>query len=172
MLKIRLKRVGRKNDPSYRVVVVPSTTGPKSGNVLEVLGNYDPRRDIKEVNAERVKHWMGQGAQVSDTVHNILVSSKVIEGKKRNALPKKTPIKKEVVEEAPKAEASAPAEEATETPAEEVAPATEESAPEVPVEETPASAEEASAPDAEPTPEASSATPALEGTTAEEPKAE
>jgi small subunit ribosomal protein S16 len=149
MLKIRLKRVGRKNDPSYRVVVVPSTTGPKSGNVIEVVGNYDPRRDIKEVNAERVKHWMGQGAQVSDTVHNILVSKQVIEGKKRNALPKKTPIKKEVVEEEPKAEAPAAAvEEAAEAPAPEaiaegVTPAAEEVATEIPAksqapEETPA----------------------------------
>jgi len=161
MLKIRLKRVGRKNDPSYRVVVVPSTTGPKSGNVLEVLGNYDARRNVKEVNAERVKHWISQGAQVSDTVHNILVSEKVIEGQKRNALPKKTPLKKEVVEEAPKVEAPAEAPEA-EAPTEESAPAVEEAAaPEAPAEpETPVVEEAA--------PEAPVETPVSEETPATE----
>jgi small subunit ribosomal protein S16 len=94
MLKIRLKRVGRKNDPSYRVVVVPHTTGPKSGKVVEVLGHYDPRKNVKEIKAERVQYWIGEGAKPSDTVHNLLVSEKIIDGKKVNALPRKTPIKK------------------------------------------------------------------------------
>jgi small subunit ribosomal protein S16 len=135
MLKIRLKRVGRKNDPSYRVVVVPSTVGPKSGNVLEVVGNYDPRRNIKEVKGDRIKFWMDQGAQTSDTVHNILVDTKVIEAKKINALPKKKAIAKEVVEEKEEVKAEA------ESVKPEVAPE-ETTAEETPSEEAPAPIEE------------------------------
>lgn len=149
MLKIRLKRVGRKNDPSYRLVVVPSTTGPKSGNVLEVLGNYDPRRNVKEVNGERVKHWISEGAQVSDTVHNILVSEKVIEGKKKNVLPRKSPVKKEGEEVAMSATPSEPAGEA---PVEEssVAETSQKEDPAEAVPETPAETTEPESPSEEP----------------------
>lgn len=94
MLKIRLKRVGRRHDPSFRVVVTDSHQGPKSGNYVEMLGSYDPRKDNPVIQGERVRHWLSQGAQVSDTVHNILVSQKIIEGKKKNVLPKKSPITK------------------------------------------------------------------------------
>ena len=99
MLKIRLQRVGRKHDPSFRVVLIDSRRGPKSGNFIENLGFYDAIRKVKQIKADRVKHWIANGAQVSDTVHNILVSEKVIEGKKKNVLPKKTPIVKEINEE-------------------------------------------------------------------------
>jgi small subunit ribosomal protein S16 len=94
MLKIRLQRVGRKNDPSFRVVVVDSKRGPKSGDNIELLGSYNPHINNVQVDGDRVKHWMSVGAQVSDTVHNLLVSEKIIEGKKVNVLPKKSPIKK------------------------------------------------------------------------------
>ncbi len=46
MLKIRLQRVGRKNDASFRVIVTESTKGPKAGNAVEVLGFYDPKRNV------------------------------------------------------------------------------------------------------------------------------
>ena len=91
MLKIRLKRVGRKHDPSYRVVLIDSQRGPKSGKINEILGFYDPRKDIKELKADEIRNWISKGAQVSDTVHNILVGEKVIEGKKINVLPRKSP---------------------------------------------------------------------------------
>lgn len=95
MLKIRLQRVGRKNDASYRVVVIESQRGPKAGNALEVLGSYDPKKDSIEINGERVTHWINVGAQTSPTVHNLLIKKKIIEGGKINVLPKKSPIKKE-----------------------------------------------------------------------------
>jgi len=97
MLKIRLQRVGRKHEPSFRLVLTDSKNGPKSGKYHEVLGHFDSRRDnkIEQFDVARVKHWMGNGAQVSDTVHNFLVEKKVIEGKKINKLPRKSPIKKE-----------------------------------------------------------------------------
>ena len=95
MLKIRLQRVGRKNDASFRVVVIESQRGPKAGNALEVLGFYDPKKNITEIKGDRVTHWISVGAQPSNTVHNILVKEKIIKGEKRNVLPKKSPIKKE-----------------------------------------------------------------------------
>ncbi|MFA5838463.1 MAG: 30S ribosomal protein S16 [Candidatus Paceibacterota bacterium] len=89
MLKIRLKRVGRKHDPSYRIVVTEDFRGPKSGKYIENIGSYDPRKDIKKIDADRVKHWISKGVQISDTVHNILVSEKIIEGKKKDVSSKK-----------------------------------------------------------------------------------
>ena len=111
MLKIRLQRVGRVNVPTFRVVLTDSKNSTKSGKYLEVLGSYDPVNDVKEIKADRVKHWMSQGAKLSDTVHNWLIEKKVIPGKKVNALPLKKPIKKD----APK-EAAAPAAPAAEAP--------------------------------------------------------
>jgi len=104
MLKIRLQRVGRRNNPAFRVVVTESTRGPKSGDNVELLGSYNPHADSATLNGERILHWISKGAQVSDTVHNLLINQKIIDGKKRNALPKKTPIVKEApAEEAPEA---------------------------------------------------------------------
>jgi len=84
MLKIRLQRVGRKNDPSFRVVVIDSRRGPQSGNFIEVLGSYDARRDALQIKADRVKHWLSQGAETSGSLHNLLVEQKIIAGKKIN----------------------------------------------------------------------------------------
>lgn len=120
MLKIRLQRVGRKNDPSFRVIVTEhSTAAKKPGSFQEVLGSYDPRKDTHELKVERVKYWMERGAQASGTVHNLLLNAGVITGKKINILPKKTVPAKEEVKEEVKQE-TAPAEEAPveETPVE------------------------------------------------------
>ena len=97
MLMIRLQRVGRKHEPTFRLVLTDSKNGPKSGKYLEVLGSYDPRREnkIEQFDTVAIKKWMSQGAQLSDTVHNFLVTKKVITGKKINALPKKKPILKD-----------------------------------------------------------------------------
>ena len=94
MLMIRLQRVGRKHEPTFRIVVTDKQNGPKSGKSLEVVGSYDSRRAEKaEFKADRIKEWMSKGAKLSGTIHNLLVSRKVIEGKKINVLPKKKPIK-------------------------------------------------------------------------------
>lgn len=110
MLMIRLQRVGRKNEPVFRLVLTDSKNGPKSGKYLELLGSFDPRRDnkIEQFNLPKIKEHMSKGAKLSDTVHNFLVSRKAIEGKKRNALPKKTPIKKDAPAEEKKTEAATP----------------------------------------------------------------
>jgi small subunit ribosomal protein S16 len=127
MLMVRLQRVGRKHEPVFRLVLTDSKNGPKSGKFLEILGSFDARRGEKaEFKTDRVKHWMANGAQLSDTVHNLLVEQKVIEGKKINVLPKKTPIISEKATEEIKA-ASAPS---SVVPKEETAP-TEETVEEV-----------------------------------------
>lgn len=133
MLMMRLKRVGRKNNPSYRIVVVDKRTSVKSNKTTDLIGSYNPKAGEVIINAEKAKHWLANGVQASDTVHNILVSKKIIEGKKRNSLPKKSPIIDEeklkaeaeakAAQEASKAEeetkTEAPAEEVSETPTEE-----------------------------------------------------
>ena len=94
MLKIRLQRIGRKNDPAFRAVLTDSKNSTKSGRFLEIVGTYNPKAGEAKFDAERIKHWVSKGAQLSDTMHNFLVSQKVIEGKKINVLPKKKPTLK------------------------------------------------------------------------------
>ncbi|MFT5359864.1 MAG: small subunit ribosomal protein S16 [Candidatus Paceibacteria bacterium] len=94
MLMIRLQRTGRRNQPSFRVVLTDSRNSTKSGRFKEILGSYNPKEGDVTLNGERIKHWIGMGAQASGTVHNFLVSQKIIEGKKINVLPKKTSTKK------------------------------------------------------------------------------
>ncbi|MES2749714.1 MAG: 30S ribosomal protein S16 [Patescibacteria group bacterium] len=89
---MRLQRVGRKNNPAYRVVVVDKRASTKSNKTIDLIGNYNPKLGQITINGEKAKQWLAQGVQASDTVHNMLVSQKIIEGKKRNALPKKSPI--------------------------------------------------------------------------------
>ena len=95
MLKIRLQRIGRRNNPSYRVVVVNATAAARKGKPVELLGTHDTIRKTTSLNNERILYWISQGAQVSDTMHNILIKNGVIEGVKINVLPKKSPITKE-----------------------------------------------------------------------------
>lgn len=94
MLKIRLQRIGRKNDPSFRAVLTDSKNSTKSGRFLEIVGTYNPKAGEVSFEVDRIKHWISKGAQLSDTMHNFLVHQKVIEGKKKNVLPKKKPTQK------------------------------------------------------------------------------
>lgn len=98
MLKIRLQRLGRKNDPHFKLIVTPSTYKPKTHKFIEDLGHYNAKAGKHEFKADRVKYWIGVGAQVSPTVHNFLVAQNLVEGKKKNVLPKKavTKAKKEL----------------------------------------------------------------------------
>ena len=155
MLMMRLQRVGRKNDPSYRIVVTDKRTGPKSDKHIDRLGSYNPKMNHVQIDADKAKEWLSKGVQASDTVHNILVSQKIVDGKKINVLPKKSPIideeaiKKAEEEAAAKAEAEkaaaeASAEEVAEETATEEAPEAAEEAPaeEASTEETPSEEEE------------------------------
>ncbi len=112
MLMIRLQRTGRKHEPTFRVVLTDSKNSPKSGKYIKVLGWYDTRIKNKpeQLEVEEIKTWIAKGAKLSVTLHNFLVNHKMISGKKINALPKKSPIKKEgetpapATTEAPKTE--------------------------------------------------------------------
>jgi small subunit ribosomal protein S16 len=135
MVKIRLRRFGKKNTPVYRVVVADGRS-PRDGRIIEEIGTYDPllKNNNFTLNLDRVDYWLGVGAQASDTVNSFIKKAR------------KGPV--EVADEEPAAEAvEAPAE--TEAPPE---PA--EAAAEVAVAEEPA-AEEATEPEAPAAPEAS-----------------
>ena len=78
MLTIRLSRIGKKKKPFYRVVVIESSK-PRNGRIVEAVGTYDPLKKPAEIklNAERVKHWLGVGAQPSDTVRSFIKLQKI-----------------------------------------------------------------------------------------------
>jgi small subunit ribosomal protein S16 len=140
MLMMRLQRVGRKNDPSYRIVVTDKRTGPKSNKHVAILGSYNPKMNHIQLKADEAKDWLAKGVQPSDTVHNILVAQKVLDAKKLNVLPKKSPIVDEEAIKRAEEEAAAKAAEAEKAEAE-AAEASEGEA-ETPAEETEAPAEE------------------------------
>lgn len=127
---IRFQRIGRKNDAAFRIAVLEKASGPKAGKYVDLVGTYNPKTKATTLQADRIQDWIKKGAQVSPSVHNLLVSKGVIEGKKVNVLPKKTPIKKpEEAAPAPAPVAEAAPEVVAEAPAEEAAPAEEVEAP-------------------------------------------
>jgi small subunit ribosomal protein S16 len=73
MLAIRLRRVGSKKRPYYRVVVIEAGN-PRDGSFVEILGHYNPRSKpaVVEVDRERLQHWIGRGARPSDTVRTLV----------------------------------------------------------------------------------------------------
>ncbi len=82
MLRIRLSRVGKKNSPSFRLVVTPRRTAVKTGRFLEILGFYNPRRHERSLKGERIQYWLSKGAQPSDSVRNMLIQDGIIKGEK------------------------------------------------------------------------------------------
>ena len=143
-VKIRLMRVGKKKQPTYRVVVADSRS-PRDGRFIEILGQYAPRNEpsLVQVNTDRAVHWLREGAQPTEQVAKILEVSGVWEAYKaatgKDAVAKPKP-------KAPKPKKAKPEPPAPEPPA-----------------ATAAAAEEAPAADEQPT---------AEEPTAEEPAAE
>lgn len=82
MLVIRFSRVGKKNRAQFRIVAQERTAAP-SGKHIEILGSYDPHFKKGVFKKERIEHWVKNGAQISDSVYNVLISQGVIKGKKR-----------------------------------------------------------------------------------------
>jgi len=78
VLAIRLARIGKRKMPFYRVVVIEKRR-PRNGRFVEVVGTYDPLKKPAEVklNADRIKYWLGCGAQPSDTVRSFLRNQKI-----------------------------------------------------------------------------------------------
>ncbi len=79
MVKIRLKRIGTKKKPFYRVVVADARS-PRDGRFIEEIGTYAPllKENRFSVDAEKVKDWMSKGAQPTDTVKRLLKKHEVI----------------------------------------------------------------------------------------------
>lgn len=103
MLMIRLQRVGRKHKPLFQLVLTDSKNSTKSGKFLEILGSYDARKaeDAKFDN-EKIVRLIKNGAQLSDTVHNLLLKRGVVQGAKRNVLARRPKVKAEEKTEEPK----------------------------------------------------------------------
>jgi small subunit ribosomal protein S16 len=80
MVKIRLRRMGAKKQPTYRFVVADDRA-PRDGRFIEILGHYNPRTEPKtvEVDAEKAKAWLGKGAQPSDTVRRLFAEKGIME---------------------------------------------------------------------------------------------
>ncbi len=78
-ISMRLKRMGKKKRPFYRIVVADSES-PRDGRFLEVLGTYNPLIDPPDItlNEERVIYWLKEGALLSDTVRSILKKKGVL----------------------------------------------------------------------------------------------
>ena len=73
MVKIRLRRVGRKNAPFYRILVADSQS-PRDGKFIEIIGQYAPRKSEGSLSVDeaRANYWLDQGAQPTDTVRSLL----------------------------------------------------------------------------------------------------
>ena len=82
---IRFQRVGRRNDPAYRVVVTEKRSKPKSGGV-EILGSYHPKTKHTVLKNDRILYWLAKGAKMSATVNNLLVRKEVIKKPKINVV--------------------------------------------------------------------------------------
>lgn len=82
MLTIRFTRKGKKNQPFFRVVVIDKRKSARGGRAVEDLGYKNPLTKKISLNKERVLYWIKNGAQPSASVHNLLVSEKIIDAKK------------------------------------------------------------------------------------------
>ncbi len=88
MLTIRFNRTGKKNRAQFRVVLQERAEAP-GGRHVEILGSWDPHLKKGAFKDERIKYWISKGAQVSDSVYNLLIKQGIIEGKKRPIKTKK-----------------------------------------------------------------------------------
>lgn len=98
---MRLQRVGRKHETVYRLVLTDSKNSTKSGRFKEILGSYDPRKTVDLLKVDRIKYWLKEGVLPTGTVHNLLVTHKILDAKKINVLPKKVVVKSQSAESTP-----------------------------------------------------------------------
>ncbi|MDI6497381.1 30S ribosomal protein S16 [Leuconostoc suionicum] len=99
-VKIRLKRMGAKKRPFYRVVIADSRS-PRDGRFIETVGTYNPISQPAEINLdeEKILSWLGNGAQPSDTVRNLLSNAGIL-AKYNESKSGKKPAKKTTTKEA------------------------------------------------------------------------
>jgi len=158
-VKLRLKRIGARNTPIYRIVATDSRT-KRDGRPIEELGTYNPVLQTEpnfDLNLERAEHWLSVGAQPSDTVRSFIRKAR----RAAAGLPPKESKPKKAAQPEPAEEPKA-----EETPAEEPAAEAAEKAAEAPTEETATeepAAEAKEAPVEEPAPEEAEESAAEEG---------
>ncbi len=93
MVRIRLRRTGAKNNPTYRIVVA-DVRAPRDGDFIESIGHYLPTRQphVVEINEERARHWISNGAQPSDTAASLLRQKGILNAQGKLAQPGDVPI--------------------------------------------------------------------------------
>ncbi|MCU0634844.1 MAG: 30S ribosomal protein S16 [Gemmatimonadaceae bacterium] len=86
-VKLRLRRVGRKKNPMYRIVAADSRS-PRDGRFIEIVGQYQPRLGETALNlrTERVNHWLNVGAQPTDTVRSLLRKAGILKARHETRL--------------------------------------------------------------------------------------
>jgi len=92
MLTIRFARTGRRNRAQFRVVLQENTSAP-TGKHIDLLGSYDPHLKKAVLKSDKIKEWIGKGAQVSDSAYNLFLREGILEGKKRTIRMPKPEVK-------------------------------------------------------------------------------
>lgn len=82
MLVIRLFRIGKKNQPSFKIVVTDKRNAPRGGRFTEQVGFYNPLTKEKNLKKERIQYWISRGAKPSPTISNLLIREGISEGRK------------------------------------------------------------------------------------------
>ncbi len=110
MLAFKLRRVGRKKQPSYRIIVTEKRRDPW-GLSVETVGFYNPRTEPSTVKLEedRIRYWLSKGAQPTPTLHNLFVDAKLLEKPKARTLPSRKKKEGEAAAASPAAAPAAPA---------------------------------------------------------------
>lgn len=93
MLKIRLQRTGKVNDPYFRIIVTEHTNKAATGKPVEVIGSHDVQKGKVQINTEKVKYWLSVGAKATPTINNMLITEGIVVGKKVKTI--KRLVKKE-----------------------------------------------------------------------------
>jgi len=99
LLRIRLRRTGKKKQPHYRVVVADQRA-PRDGDFVEVLGHYNPRTEPSSLvlKEDRVKHWLSVGAQPSETAHRMLHKAGLTDVEPPKRATKQSKVEREAIE--------------------------------------------------------------------------
>ena len=77
MLKLRLKKIGRKRQPSYRIIIIPNTSR-RDGKAIDEVGYYNPITKEVSFNSEKIIEWLKNGVQPTDTVKRLLQKAKIL----------------------------------------------------------------------------------------------
>lgn len=107
MLMIRFQRIGRKNDPAFRIAVLPKASGPKAGSYVDLVGTYNPKTKAVTLKPDAIKDWISKGAQVSPSLHNLLVKEGVIDAPKTARVVSKVNLEKNIAKKKAEEEAAA-----------------------------------------------------------------